>query len=193
MKIRQLLQTKRMVQAFVLCGTALFGYAHATPTGAPADVLSPGTMLQFALGLGTVLALIVAAGWVMKKSAFGKSAPGLIKVVAGAAVGQRERVVVVEVADVRMILGVAPGRVTALHTIALAPRRLEDSDTEGTTVELTSLQDDKGGVVAESAGAASKLKGWVREHKEAVAADDAGAAALLKAWLQDNKEARGAH
>ena len=77
-------------------------------------------MLQFALGLGLVLGLIMAAGWFMKRFNVGPSASGLVKVVAGAAVGQRERVVIVEIGDTWMVLGVAPGRVSPLHTM---PRR----------------------------------------------------------------------
>ena len=79
--------------------------------------MSAGGMLQFALGLAIVLGLIVAAGWFAKRFSIGPAASGLVKVVAGAAVGQRERVVVVEVGEVWMVLGVAPGRVNALHTM----------------------------------------------------------------------------
>ena len=79
--------------------------------------MSAGGMLQFAFGLAMVLGLIVAAGWFMKRFSIGPSASGLVKVVAGAAVGQRERVVVVEVGDTWMVLGVAPGRVSPLHTM----------------------------------------------------------------------------
>ncbi len=39
----------------------------------------------------------------------------MLRVIAGAAVGQRERVVVVEVGSTWLVLGVAPGSVTALH------------------------------------------------------------------------------
>lgn len=79
--------------------------------------MSAGGMLQFAFGLALVLGLIVAAGWFMKRFQIGPQASGLVKVVAGAAVGQRERVVVVEVGDTWMVLGVAPGRVNALTTM----------------------------------------------------------------------------
>jgi flagellar protein FliO/FliZ len=79
--------------------------------------MSAGSVLQFALGLALVLGLIVAAGWFAKRFQLGPAASGLVKVISGAAVGQRERVVVVEVGDTWMVLGVAPGRVTALHTM----------------------------------------------------------------------------
>jgi flagellar protein FliO/FliZ len=79
--------------------------------------MSAGGMLQFAFGLALVLGLIVAAGWFAKRFSIGPAASGLVKVISGAAVGQRERVVVVEVGDTWMVLGVAPGRVNALHTM----------------------------------------------------------------------------
>ena len=47
--------------------------------------MTAGSMLQFAIGLGVVLGLIVAAGWFMKRFQLGPSAAGLVKVVAGAA------------------------------------------------------------------------------------------------------------
>jgi flagellar protein FliO/FliZ len=133
-----------------LSSAPLLGYTQAAQAAAT-EVLSAGTMLQFALGLGIVLALIVAAGWVMKKSTFGKSAPGMIKVIAGAAVGQRERVVVVEVGDVRMVLGVAPGRVTALHTMSMSEPREEQSDPANAAD-------------ADTAGAAVELKAWLQDN-----------------------------
>jgi flagellar protein FliO/FliZ len=131
--------------AAAISASAFCGFAHAAKPGAPVEVLSAGTMLQFALGLAAVLGLILAAGWVMKRSALGKSAPGMIKVLAGAAVGQRERVVIVEVADVRMVLGVAPGQVTALHTIPLTELRKRET---------------------ENAGAAAELKAWLQGNQE---------------------------
>ena len=79
--------------------------------------MSAGGMLQFAFGLALVLGLIVAAGWFMKRFSIGPSASGLVKVIAGAAVGQRERVVIVEVNDTWLVLGVAAGRVSPLHTM----------------------------------------------------------------------------
>jgi flagellar protein FliO/FliZ len=129
----------------MLATCALCGIAQASQPAAPIEVLSPGTMLQFALGLGAVLGLILAAGWVMKRTAIGKSTPGMIKVIAGVAVGQRERVVILEVADVRMVLGVAPGQVTTLHTIPIAEARKHESA---------------------SAGAAAELKAWLQDNQE---------------------------
>ena len=105
-----------IVAIAVICA----GVARAAETAVPAtppSAVGAGSMLQFAFGLMVVLGLIVAAGWFMKRFQVGPSAAGTVKVIAGASVGQRERVVVVEVGDNWLVLGVAPGRVNALHTM----------------------------------------------------------------------------
>jgi len=65
-----------------------------------------------------VLALIGAVAWLLKRlSAFRAPGGGLIRVLAGAAVGQRERIVLVEVGETWLLVGVAPGHVTNLHSM----------------------------------------------------------------------------
>ena len=84
-----------------------------------ASVADPGGSLwQLFLALGIVLALVIGSLWVLKKllAPRGESA-GLMRVVAGTAVGTRERVVIVEVGGTWLVLGVAPGRVTALAEV----------------------------------------------------------------------------
>ena len=73
------------------------------------------------LGLAVVLAMIVAGAWLMKRLAAQRSgSAGAIRVIAGTAVGPRERVVLLEIADTWLVVGVAPGRVNALHTLPRA-------------------------------------------------------------------------
>ena len=97
-------------------GTA--GLAAASPQPAPAPVVSTGSLLQMLLGLAMVLAMVVAGAWLMKRFATQRSSSaGAIRIIAGAAVGPRERVVLLEVADTWLVIGVAPGRVNALHAL----------------------------------------------------------------------------
>jgi flagellar protein FliO/FliZ len=146
MKLRMPNVSSVAVSVVTLAAAALCGFAQAADPGAPIEVLSAGTMLQFALGLAAVLGLILATGWVMKRSALGRSAPGMIKVVAGVAVGHRERVVIVDVADVRMVLGVAPGQVATLHTIPLTEAHKHETEHAGAAAELKAwLQGNQGG------------------------------------------------
>lgn len=75
-------------------------------------------LLQAGLGLALVLALIFLFAWIARR--FGLQQTGstrLLKVVASAMVGQRERVVVVEIGGTWLVLGVAAGQVSALHTL----------------------------------------------------------------------------
>ena len=91
--------------------------AQGTPVAAPTSELG-GSLWQLFSGLAIVLALLIGSLWVLKKlvTQRGESA-GLLRVVAGTAVGTRERVVIVEVGSTWLVLGVAPGRVSALAEI----------------------------------------------------------------------------
>jgi flagellar protein FliO/FliZ len=100
----------------VLLLTALLsGFARAESAPAP-DV--GGSLLQLLLGLAIVLALMWGSMILLKRIAAPRgAASGMLKVITAAAVGPRERVVIVEVGDKWLVLGVAPGRVTPLHEL----------------------------------------------------------------------------
>ncbi len=71
------------------------------------------------LGLLLILALLGAIAWFLKRSGLAGrlQQSATARVVGGVNVGNRERVVVVEVADTWIVVGVAPGRVNALATM----------------------------------------------------------------------------
>lgn len=76
-----------------------------------------GTITQMVFGLGLVLLLMFGALLLIKKLSLPRGpAASSLKVIGAAAVGPRERVVLVEVGDKLLVLGVAPGRVDGLHT-----------------------------------------------------------------------------
>jgi flagellar protein FliO/FliZ len=101
---------------FLLVSTA--SQADTSPANAPSI---GGSLVQLLLGFAFVLALIFASLWVLKKLSSPRGqAAGLLKVIAATAVGPRERVVVVEMGENWLVLGVAPGRVTALHQLPRA-------------------------------------------------------------------------
>jgi flagellar protein FliO/FliZ len=81
-------------------------------TSAPS---SAGSLLQVIFGLIVVLGLLAGALWVLKRVGGGRLAAGsVVKIVGGVSVGNRERVMVVEVADQWIVIGVAPGQVSKL-------------------------------------------------------------------------------
>jgi flagellar protein FliO/FliZ len=102
--------------------TAAGAVGHAASTNAAA-VSSPASptvsSLTMLSGLILVLALIAGIAWFLKRTGLtpGLQSSAAAKIVGGVSVGNRERVVVVEVADLWIVVGVAPGRVNALATM----------------------------------------------------------------------------
>ena len=73
-------------------------------------------------GLAIVLLVMWACAWALKRYTGAKhTGAGSLRVVGAVAVGQRERVVMVEVGETWLIVGVAHGHVSALHTMARLP------------------------------------------------------------------------
>lgn len=88
----------------------------AANTAQPVATTSFASLLQVLFGLGLVLGAIGATAWLLRRLAPGQvSASGNLRVIGGVAVGPKERVVLVDVGDTRLVLGVAPGRVNTLH------------------------------------------------------------------------------
>jgi flagellar protein FliO/FliZ len=84
----------------------------------PVAAVSSGSVLQVILSLLLVLAAVVLVGWILKRINLPQQSAGnVLKVISGVAVGQRERVVLVEVNDTWLVIGVAPGQVNALHSM----------------------------------------------------------------------------
>ncbi len=109
----------KRIAAWVLLSLPLLAYAAGAPDATPAPAVSAaGSLLQVFIGLVAVLLLIAATAWVAKR--FGVThggATSLLHVVSSASVGTRERVVVVEVGESWLVVGVAPGSVNALMTL----------------------------------------------------------------------------
>ena len=105
----------------VLISAWSLGDAHAqgtapvavNATAAPASPVFG--MMQGLFGLAVVIALILAAGWLMKKIGPRTRSNGAVQVVGGASVGPREKVVVVRFGGRTLLLGVAPGQVSLLQ------------------------------------------------------------------------------
>ncbi len=97
-------------------GSLVASLVAATPASA-APPETGSALLQMTLSLALVLALLVGTLWLLKRFRVGQSsAGGTLKVVASAAVGPRENVVIVEVGEEWLVLGVAPGNVRLLQT-----------------------------------------------------------------------------
>jgi flagellar protein FliO/FliZ len=77
-----------------------------------------GELAQMVLGLLLILVLIAGAAWLLRRFLPLRGGEGAIKVLGGLALGARERLVLVQVEEVRLLLGIAPGQVQTLHVLA---------------------------------------------------------------------------
>ncbi|OXV28250.1 flagellar biosynthetic protein flip [Escherichia coli] len=90
---------------------------HATvQSSAP---VSAAPLLQVSGALIAIIALILAAAWLVKRLGFVPKRTGVngLKISASASLGARERVVVVDVEDARLVLGVTAGQINLLHKL----------------------------------------------------------------------------
>lgn len=95
---------------------ATMQWAHAAPEASP--VASAGSFFQVLMGLLVVLGLMAGIAWMLKRFNIARIAGNApVKVVGGVSVGNRERVLVVEVAGQWIVVGVAAGQVSALASM----------------------------------------------------------------------------
>jgi flagellar protein FliO/FliZ len=87
------------------------------PSAALAAPDTVAGMLTVLLSLALILGGFVAVAWLARRYLPGMGAQGAVKVVGTTPVGTRERVVVVEVDNTWLLLGVGGGNVRLLHTL----------------------------------------------------------------------------
>ncbi|MDN0110761.1 flagellar biosynthetic protein FliO [Yersinia mollaretii] len=103
------------------------GFATSHPGVAvqqTAPALPAGSVLtQVGSVLGGILLLILCGAWLVRRLGFAPQARNnkLLSVKASCQVGQRERVVIVEVDNTWLVLGVTSQQVTQLHTLPRPP------------------------------------------------------------------------
>ena len=86
---------------------------------AEAPGVSATMMLQTVLGLALVIGVLFFAAYLLRKlnggRGFGSNGP--LRVVGGLMIGTRERIVLVEVGETWLVIGLVPGQIRTLHTL----------------------------------------------------------------------------
>ena len=104
---------------FAACGVWA-GNALAQQTATSVPGVSGATFVQALLGLVLVIAVLLAAVWLMKRlgagSGFGN--PAGMRIVSGLSVGPRERILLLEIGESWVIVGVTGSEMRTLHTMA---------------------------------------------------------------------------
>ncbi|MBK1735677.1 flagellar biosynthetic protein FliO [Halorhodospira abdelmalekii] len=109
--------------------TAAWGDTGGAQGGVPG--VEAAAIARVIVALVVIVALIIALAWMLRRySGAGVAVSGQMRVLGTLAVGQRERVVLVQIGEAQLVLGVAPGRVQLLH-FAEAPLVEERAAPEG--------------------------------------------------------------
>ena len=81
--------------------------------------MSGVAMLKMLLGLALIIAVLFLGAYFLRKlnggRSFGNTGP--LKVVGGLMISARERIVLVEVGDSWIVIGIVPGQIKTLHTL----------------------------------------------------------------------------
>lgn len=77
-----------------------------------------GQLTQLVLGLLLVVGLIFVLAWLMRRvQRIGPGNAQVIELVGSRALGPRDRLVLVQVGEEQILLGITPGRITPLHVL----------------------------------------------------------------------------
>ncbi|MBF0470758.1 MAG: flagellar biosynthetic protein FliO [Gammaproteobacteria bacterium] len=112
-----------------------------TPTAsAVTDPLSLSALMEVTLMLLLVVALIFVLAWLFRRiSVGGLGGNHPIRVLGGVSVGTRERVILIQVGDEQLLLGVAPGRINTLHQLRQPLSTTAGGDSAAAEAEATSF------------------------------------------------------
>ena len=92
-------------------GTGVPGPLKTEPVGA-------GDFLQMLFGLILVLGIIFGMAWFIRRmGSFQQASHGSLRILGGLSVGQRERIVLLQVGEQQLLIGLAPGQIRTLHVL----------------------------------------------------------------------------
>ncbi len=104
-----------MLREFLNSGAATIS-ADAAPNLPATPGLGGGDILNFGVSMLVVVAAIVILGWLYSRSRFaGGGNNGVINIVATQALGPKERLLIVEVAEQQLLVGMTATGVQTLH------------------------------------------------------------------------------
>jgi len=110
-----------MQQIFLIAWGLCIAFIPALAEGEvrQSSVLGVGELLQVSLGLTLVLFAIAFSAWLLRRfTRLGGAMGGTLRILGGVSLGGRERVILLQVGEQQILVGVAPGRVQTLHVLA---------------------------------------------------------------------------
>ena len=82
------------------------------------EPVGAGDFVQMFLGLLLVLGIIFGMAWFIRRmGSFQQMSHGALRILGGVSLGQRERIVLVQVGEQQLLIGLAPGQIRTLHVL----------------------------------------------------------------------------
>jgi flagellar protein FliO/FliZ len=111
---------QRSTKGFLLSVLMLHAHASVAQTAAAESPgVSGSAILQMLLGLTLIVAVLFAGAYLLRRlnggHNFGQN--GTMKVVGGLMLSPRERIVLIEVGESWLVVGIVPGQIKTLHTL----------------------------------------------------------------------------
>ena len=122
-----------MLGNFINAGAVTVAEAvAATPRLPSTPVVGGGDVVGLLVSMLIVVAVIVLLGWLYSRSRLvGGGANDVINIVASRALGTKERLLIVEVADQQLLVGMTASGVTTLHVFDKPVHVAKPGDTNG--------------------------------------------------------------
>ncbi|SAI71232.1 flagellar protein FliO [Bordetella ansorpii] len=80
--------------------------------------MTQADVLRVAVALGLIVAAILLAAWLARRSGLlPRQGAGVLRIVASQTVGPRQNILIVQVRDTWVVVGVTPNGMTPLHTL----------------------------------------------------------------------------
>ncbi len=104
------------MDGYDLNSNLLAGATDAVPTLPATPGIGGGDILSLGVSMVVIVAMILVVGWLYSRSRLaGGGSAELINVIASEALGPKERLLVVEVADQQLLVGMTASTVQTLH------------------------------------------------------------------------------
>ena len=117
-----------LLASFFLFPGVLWAQAENAPM-APLEPMSSPYLMKLTGGLLLVVLVIFGLAWLMKKLNLNQqSHNGLIRIIAGLSIGTRDRIVLLQIGEEQILLGLTPGRIEKLHTLREPLETPQESD-----------------------------------------------------------------
>lgn len=83
-----------------------------------AEILGAQSVLHMLVSMALVVAFFFLVAWMLRRwGRLATSGSGVLRLIAVRSLGPRERIVLLQVGDEQLLVGVAPGRIQTLHVM----------------------------------------------------------------------------